>query len=177
MIRDKKLVNAATGKQFAFEILLNSPAFERVALPFTRNLARLGIEASVRLVDTTQYVNRLREYDFDMIVGLFGQSLSPGNEQRYFWHSSGADISGGRNYIGIKNPAIDALVDLVITAPTREELVIRTRALDRALLWNHYVIPHWHMTSFRVAYRSSLAKPGVQPKYDLGLFNWWVKQN
>ncbi len=175
VVRDKKLVFAATGEPFTFEILLNSPAFERVALPFTRNLARLGIEASVRLVDTTQYVNRLREFDFDMIVASFGQSLSPGNEQRYFWHSSAADISGSRNYMGIRNPAIDALVDQVISAPTREDLVIRTRALDRALLWGHYVIPHWHLKTFRVAYRNIFDRPAVQPRYDLGLFNWWVK--
>jgi microcin C transport system substrate-binding protein len=175
VVRDKKLVNAATNEPFTFEILLNSPAFERVALPFTRNLARLGIEASVRLVDTTQYVNRVRDFDFDMIVAVFGQSLSPGNEQRYFWHSSAADMPGSRNYMGIKNPVIDALVDQVITAPTRHDLVVRTRALDRVLLWGHYVIPHWHLKTFRVAYRNIFDRPAVQPRYDLGLFNWWVK--
>jgi microcin C transport system substrate-binding protein len=121
------------GKPFVFEMLLVQPDFERVVLPFQRNLARLGITMSVRMVDTSQYLERLRGFDFDMIVSSFPQSLSPGNEQRSFWHSASADMPGSRNYCGIKNPAIDTLVDLVIAAPDRDALILRCKALDRAL--------------------------------------------
>jgi microcin C transport system substrate-binding protein len=169
---DGKRVNAQ-GEPLAFEILLISPAFERIVLPFKKNLERLGVEASVRVVDASQYVNRLRSFDFDMIVAPIGQSLSPGNEQREFWHSESADLNGSRNWMGIRNPAIDQLVENVIAAPNRAELIVRTRALDRALLWNHYVIPHWHINYFRIAYWNRFARPAVSPKYGLGLFTWW----
>ncbi|MFP4315497.1 MAG: extracellular solute-binding protein [Desulfovibrionales bacterium] len=173
-VRNGKLTNTETGRVFQFEILLVSPAFERIVLPYTRNLAKLGIDASVRVVDTSQYINRLRDFDFDMITFVFGQSNSPGNEQLYFWHSTSADVPGSRNLIGIKNPAIDRLVELVIQAPDRETLITRTRALDRALLWGHYLVPHWHSTSFRVAYWDKFHRPLTTPKYDLGFLNWWV---
>jgi len=163
------------GRPFAFEILLAQPTFERVSLPFVRNLARLGITANVRTVDTTQYVNRVRAFDFDMIVMSWGQSLSPGNEQAMYWTSEAAGQSGSRNMAGIKNPAIDTLVDLVISAPDRESLVARTRALDRALLWNHYVIPQWHMGSNRLAYWDKFGKPNVVPMKGYQLFSWWAK--
>jgi microcin C transport system substrate-binding protein len=173
-IRDKRLVHVRTGHPFRFEIMLVSPAFERIVLPYTRNLAKLGIETSVRVVDVSQYINRIRDFDFDMIVFVFGQSNSPGNEQRYFWHSESADLPGSRNLMGIKNPAIDQLVDLVISAPDRETLTHRTRALDRALLWGHYLVPHWHSSVFRVAYWDMFEHPAIAPKYDLGFFTWWV---
>jgi microcin C transport system substrate-binding protein len=174
VVRNKRLVDEQTGRPFRFEIMLISPAFERIVLPYTRNLAKLGIETTIRVVDLSQYINRLREFDFDMIVFVFGQSNSPGNEQRYFWHSESADLPSSRNLIGIRDPAIDQLVDLVISAPDRESLIHRTRALDRALLWGHYVVPHWHSTVFRVAYWNIFEHPAVAPKYDLGFFSWWV---
>jgi len=162
------------GRPFVFEMLLVQPDFERVVLPFQRNLARLGITMSVRMVDTSQYLERLRGFDFDMIVSSFPQSLSPGNEQRSFWHSSSADMPGSRNYCGIKNPAIDKLVDLVIAAPDRDALILRCKALDRALLWGWYVIPHWHATSWRVAYWDKFGRPDKLADYGLDFQSWWV---
>ncbi|GGK69132.1 extracellular solute-binding protein [Amphritea balenae] len=173
-LKDGKLLNAQ-GEQMSFEILLYSPAFERVVAPFSRNLERMGIIPSVRLVDVSQYINRVRSFDFDIIVSGFGQSSSPGNEQREYWHSSTADQPGSRNMIGIKNPAIDYLVEQVIQAPDREQLVLRTRALDRVLQWNHYVIPQYHINSYRVAYWNKFAFPQIRPKYSLGFDTWWVK--
>ena len=109
-----------------------------------------------------------------MVIFTYGQSESPGNEQRYFWHSESADLPGARNFAGIKNPVVDALVEKVISASDRQELVTRTRALDRVLLWNHYVIPQWHTNVFRVAYWNKLARPRVTPRYSLGFLTWWV---
>jgi microcin C transport system substrate-binding protein len=168
-----KLVNAQ-GQPFRFEILLNGPSFERHTLPFIKNLERLGIEATVRAIDPAQYQNRLNEFDFDMVVGTFGQSLSPGNEQREYWSSEAADIPGSRNVIGIKDPVVDRLIDKIIEAPTRADLVTATRALDRVLLWGHYVIPHWHSRTFRVAYWNKFDRPETTPPYGLPLFSWWV---
>lgn len=162
------------GRPFVFEMLLVQPDFERVVLPFQRNLTRLGITMSVRMVDTSQYLERLRGFDFDMIVSSFPQSLSPGNEQRSFWHSASADMPGSRNYCGIKNPAIDKLVDLVIAAPDRDALILRCKALDRALLWGWYVIPHWHATSWRVAYWDKFGRPDKLADYGLDFQSWWV---
>ncbi len=174
--KDRKLVNADTGQPFTFQILLGSPAWERIALPFTRNLKRLGIETKVRTVDTAQYRKRTDEFDFEMIVDAFGQSLSPGNEQRDFWSSAVADLPGSRNTIGVKDAAIDRLIELVISAPGRQSLIHRTRALDRLLLWGHYVMPHWHIQSFRVAHWDKFGRPGVNPKYGLCFECWWVDQ-
>jgi len=172
--KDRKLVNADTGQPFTFQILLGSPAWERIALPFTRNLKRLGIEAKVRTVDTAQYRKRTDEFDFEMIVDAFGQSLSPGNEQRDFWSSAVADLPGSRNTIGVRDAVIDRLIELVISAPDRQSLIHRTRALDRLLLWGHYVIPHWHIQSFRVAHWDKFGRPGVTPKYGLCFDCWWI---
>lgn len=163
------------GKPFRFEILLAQPTFERITLPFVRNLARLGVEVSVRTVDTTQYVNRVRSFDFDMIVTTWGESLSPGNEQSMFWSSASADQPGSRNLAGIRNPAVDQLVDLVISAPDRHALVARTRALDRVLLWNHYVIPQWHMGGDRLAYWDKFGRPDIIPMRGYQIFSWWAK--
>lgn len=172
-IKDKKLINSK-GEPFEFTILIVSPDFKRIVLPFKKNLARLGIDVSIQLVDTQQYINRVQSFDFDMTVTVFGQSLSPGNEQYNYWHSSAADQQGSRNWIGIKNPVVDQLVEAVISAPDRKSLIHRTRALDRVLLWNHYVLPHWHIRNFRVAYWNIFKQPAIQPIYDLGFDNWWV---
>lgn len=171
---DGRLVHAETGAPFRFEILLVSPAFERVAGPFVKNLERLGIEASIRTVDTSQYQNRLNEFDFDMIVAVWGQSLSPGNEQRDFWSCEAAATAGSRNYAGICDPVVDTLVDRIIQAPTREDLVAACRALDRVLLWGHYVIPHWHIPYLRIAYWNRFGRPATMPRHDIDLFTWWV---
>ena len=174
VFKDQKLVNQKTGEPFSFEILLDDPTWERISLPFAKNLERIGIEARVRTVDAAQYEKRKEDFDFDMIVDVFGQSLSPGNEQRDFWGSAAASEPGSRNTIGIKNPVVDALIDLVISAPDRESLIYRTRALDRVLLWGYYVIPHWHIQGFRVAYWNKFGIPEVAPKYALGFDTWWV---
>ncbi len=173
-VKDRMLVNAKTGAPFEFEILLSQPIWERIVLPFVRNLKRLGITARVRTVDTAQYQKRTEQFDFDMIVDSFGQSLSPGNEQRGFWSSAAANSQGSRNTIGVRDPAIDTLVDLVVSSSTREELVSRTRALDRVLLWNHFVIPHWHIRSYRVASWDKFDRPAITPKYGLCFDCWWI---
>ena len=174
-IQNNQLTNVSTGQTMKFEIMLVTPEFQRMVLPFRKNLERLGVEVDVRVIDPQQYVNRLNNFDFDMIIGSMGQSNSPGNEQRDFWHSSEAERSGSRNWIGIKNPVIDNLIDLVIRAPDREALVHRTRALDRVLLWGHYVIPQYHNRSYRVAYWDKFSRPQISPKFSLGLDNWWFK--
>ena len=174
-VRDKKLTQLKSDEAMKFEMLLVSPAFERIVLPYKKNLERLGIEMSVRTIDGAQYQKRLENYDFDMIVSVIGQSLSPGNEQRNFWGSEVADQPGSRNLAGIKDSAIDELIEQVISAPDREGLVQRTRALDRVLLHGHYVIPQWHMSAFRIAYWDKFARPAKTPKYALGFMdNWWV---
>ena len=173
-VQDGVLTNRETGEAMRFEILLVSPAFERIAGPFVRNLKRLGIEARIRTVDTSQYQNRLDDFDFDMIVTVWGQSLSPGNEQRNYWSCEAAETPGSRNYAGICDPAVDYLIDRIIQAPTREDLVVATRALDRVLLWGHYVIPHWHTRVIRVAYWDKFGRPPITPRYGLDLFAWWV---
>ncbi len=127
---------------------------------------------NIRVVDTAQYINRRRDFDFDMIVEGFSQSESPGNEQREYWGSSAADIPGTRNYAGIKNPVIDEIIEQVISAPNRDELVYTTRALDRVLLWGHYVIPHWHIAKYRVAYWNKFSRPKIVPRYSLGFDTW-----
>jgi microcin C transport system substrate-binding protein len=173
-VKDLKLVNEHTGDPLQFEILLADPAFERITLPFVKSLERLGITARVRTVDSAQYQNRLNTFDFDMTVGVWPQSLSPGNEQSDYWSSSQANVPGSRNLAGIKDPVVDTLVDLLIAAPSRQSLVLHTRALDRVLLWGQYVIPHWHIQSFRVAYWDKFARPPISPKYALGFDTWWV---
>lgn len=161
------------GQPLKLEFLLAQAEFERVLLPYKRNLADLGIELEIRRVDISQYVNRLRSRDYDLIVTGFSQSSSPGNEQREYWHSAAADNPGSRNFIGLKDPAIDLLVDRLINANSRDELITRTHALDRVLLWGHYVVPNWHIKTWRVAYWSALTHPQITPQYDLGLLTWW----
>ena len=173
-LQEGKLINKKSGSKFEFELLLVSPAFERIVLPFKDNLAKLGIDVSVRTIDSAQYQNRLDGFDFDMIVSTFSQSLSPGNEQRNFWGSDAAKTNGSRNIIGISNEVIDSLIEKVISAKDREDLIVTTRALDRVLLWNHYVIPQWHISAYRTLYWDIFDKPSVRPKYSLGTNTWWV---
>ena len=173
-LRDKKLTHLASGKVLEFEILLVTPAFERIVLPFAKNLERLGVNARIRTVDPAQYKQRLDNFDFDMVVGSFGQSLSPGNEQRDFWGSEAADIAGSRNIIGVKDKAVDQLIEQIINAPDRAALITRTRALDRVLQWGHYVIPNWHIRAFRVAYWNRFSRPAITPRYGLGFDHWWL---
>ncbi len=175
------LLYSPQGEPVKFEILLVEKIFERITNPFIQNLARLGIQAHIRTVDPSQYVNRRRSFNFDMTTLVIGQSLSPGNEQREYWHSDAAEVEGSRNYMGINHPAVDALVDHIVTAKTRAELVTATHALDRVLLHQHYVIPHWHIDKHRLAYWNKFAQPDIAPAYDIGyntgLMTWWIKND
>ena len=173
-VRDGALAGPG-GEPMEIEFLLVSPAFERVIGPYIQNLERLGVAARLRTVDSAQYQKRVEDFDFDVIVASIGQSLSPGNEQRNQWSSAAADIPGTQNYAGIADPVIDDLIDLVIRAPSRDGLVAATRALDRLLLWGDYLVPNWHIRSFRLAYWNKFGRPGRAPRYGLGFpATWWV---
>ena len=159
----------------SFEILHYSATYERWILPFIKNLERIGVKANFRVVDSAQFQNRVNDFDFDIVIGAIGQSNSPGNEQRDFWGSDKADINGSRNYIGIKDPVIDEMITGIIHAKSREDLVIRTRAMDRVLLWNHYVIPMWHYPKWRIAYWDTLKHPDTLSDISpLVAETWWA---
>ncbi|MDO9062823.1 MAG: ABC transporter substrate-binding protein, partial [Bradyrhizobium sp.] len=174
-VRDRKLTDSKTGAPFTVELLGADPSFERVMLFFKPSLERLGIDVSVRTIDPAQYENRLRTWDFDIVVSSWGQSLSPGNEQREFWSSQAADTAGSRNIVGIKNPAIDKLIERLIFARDRDDLVAATKALDRVLLWNHYVVPQWNYPKVRTARWDRFGRPAELPKYGQSAFPgiWW----
>jgi microcin C transport system substrate-binding protein len=174
-IRDTKLVNTKNGEHLQVELLVEQPAFERVMLFYKPWLERIGIAVSVRTIDSSQYENRLRQWDFDIITSSWPESLSPGNEQRNFWGSEAADLPGSRNLIGIKNPAVDTLIDRVIFAKSRAELVAATKALDRVLLWNFYVVPQWTYPYQRTARWDRFGHPETMPKFGASAFPtvWW----
>jgi len=169
----KKLVNAQ-GQPFEFEILLVDPAYERVTLPFVKNLERLGVTAHVRTVDSAQYKKRTDDFDFDMVMQRWLQSLSPGNEQRAFWGSAYADQPGSPNIIGLKDPVVDALVEQIVSAPDRASLIARTHALDRVLQWGFYVVPNWYIGYDRIAYWDKFGIPAVIPSQGVQIDAWWV---
>lgn len=173
-IREGQL-HSPDGTPVSFQIMLHQPAFERILLPFARNLKALGIDAQVVKVDTSQYVERIRNFNFDMVVSSFAQSSSPGNEQLEYWGSDAAEDPSSRNIIGIQNPAVDTLVDAIVTATTRDQLITACRALDRVLQWNFYVIPNWYADHHRLSYRSRLKHPSL-PEYvgiDGAIDTWW----
>ena len=175
-IRNLKLVDAKTGQPFVVEILTEDPSVERIALFYKPSLVHLGITVNVRRVDSAQYENRVRNWDFDIIVAFWAESLSPGNEQRDFWGSQAADMPGSHNYVGIRNPAVDTVIERVIFARDRAELVAATRALDRVLLWNHYVVPHFTVTRTRTARWDRFGHPDPLPRYaepDFPTAWWW----
>jgi len=174
-IRNTKLVNAKTGEPFNVEFLVDDPATERFVLFYKPSLERVGMVVNTRVVDSAQYENRLRQWDYDIIVASWGQSLSPGNEQRGFWSSAAADQPGSRNLVGIKNPAIDTLIDRLIFTKDRADLVAATKALDRVLLWNFYVVPQWTYGKVRSARWDRFGRPENMPKYGLAAFPtiWW----
>ena len=175
-IQDNVLKNDQ-GEPFRFEILIDSAssgAWERIVLPYIRNLKRLGITATLRSVDSTQYKNRVDSYDYDMIVYAWGQSTSPGNEQRYFWGSAAADVNGAQNYAGIKNPVVDALIEKIVEAPDRAKLVAAVRALDRVLLWEYYVVPHWYVPATRLIFWNKFGMVDVPVMKGVQMMTWWV---
>lgn len=169
-----QLINPRDGKQLTIEFLLVSPAFERVVAPYIRNLKRLGVKATIRTVDPAQYQNRVRDFDYDVIISTFGQSRSPGNEQRNYWSSSAVKRPGSRNWIGISNPAIDSLIEKIVAAPDRKTLIVATRALDRVLQWSYFVVPQWHIREDRVAWWDKFGRPKTKPKYGVGFASWWI---
>jgi microcin C transport system substrate-binding protein len=178
IIKNTKLVDAKTGEPFSVEFLADDPATERFVLFYKPSLQRIGMTVNVRVVDAAQYENRLRQWDFDIITASWGESLSPGNEQRGYWSSRAADQPGSRNLIGIKNPAVDKLIERVIYAKDRADLVAATKALDRVLLWNFYVVPQWNYPKVRTARWDRFSHPQTMPKYGLSAFPsiwWWDK--
>ena len=173
-LKDGVLVDAA-GKPFTFEIVDAEPMFERWTQPLLRNLERLGIKATFRSVDASQFQNLVNDYNFDMTIGVFGQSLSPGNEQFAYWASNKADVKGGRNLIGVRDLVVDDLLKQLVKAKSREELVTICHALDRVMQWQHYVIPHWYIGSYRIAYWDMFGMPKIAPQYGLdNVDGWWM---
>ena len=174
-VRNERLVNAQTGAPYTVEFLAEDPSFERVFLFYKPSLDRLGMTVTVRTVDEAQYENRLRNWDFDIITASWAESLSPGNEQRGYWGSQAADQPGSLNLIGIKNPAVDAMIDAIVYAKSRTDLVAATKALDRVLLWNHYVVPQWTYGKLRTARWDRFSQPDPLPKYGIAAFPtiWW----
>ena len=170
---DRKLVDAS-GKQFSFEILLDQPTFERVALPYVQSLEKLGIKASVRTVDPAQYERLMDTFDYDMAVTLVGQSDSPGNEQRDFFSCAAAKAEGGANYTGVCDKAVDGLIESVIAAKDRPQLITAVRALDRVLLWGNYVVPHWHYEHLDMAVWDRFGIPDKKMRLGADPNTWWV---
>ena len=171
-IRDRKLVNTRTGEPMEFELLLYSPSMERVAIPFQKNLERLGVTMNIRIVDTTQFTNRLRERDFDMISGGYSANFYPDTDLKIVWHSDYMDFT--YNTAGVQDEAVDYLIEGIEKRQEDEQALLHWgRALDRVLTWNHYVVPQWHISAFRVSYWNKFDRPAVRPKYALGINTWW----
>jgi microcin C transport system substrate-binding protein len=178
-VRDQQLVNVKTGEPCAIEFLTEDPAFQRVVLFYKPSLDRLGVSTTVRTVDEAQHENRLRSWDFDIITAAWPAPLTPGNELRGYWGSQAADEPGSYNLIGIKNPAVDAVIDQIVSAKNRADLEAASRALDRILLWNHYVVPQWYYNKVRTARWDRFGHPDLMPKYGRAAFPavwWWDAQ-
>ncbi|EKF44318.1 extracellular solute-binding protein [Nitratireductor indicus C115] len=173
-IKNGRMVNDK-GEQFRIEFLGNSPTDEITTTPFMTALRKIGIDTSLRIIDPSQYVNRVRNFEFDAVASIFVNSLSPGNEQREYWGSQAADIPGSRNLAGVKDSVVDALVEKIVYAPDRDTLVAASRALDRVLLWNYYWVPQWHAPYVRVAFWNKFGMPEKQPEYvGVDLDAWWI---
>ncbi|MGJ8582215.1 MAG: extracellular solute-binding protein, partial [Psychromonas sp.] len=175
-LKDSKMQNKQ-GQQLSFEFLLYSKDFERIIHPFRRNLQRIGINTDIRLVDISQFINRLNNFQFDLVSLRKGQSISPGNEQVSFWGCESVNQVGTSNWAGICSPVIDELTKQLINASTRQELVDITKALDRVLLSQNIVIPQWYLAASRIAYWDKFKHPKIAPKYQLGLDTWWAKDS
>ena len=174
-LRDGKMIHRNSGKALAFEILLYSPNFERVAIPFKENLARAGITMNIRTVDVTQFTNRMRERDYDMIVDTLGGGAYPSDQLVFEWDSRYMDST--YNSVGTSDPVIDDLVRGIADNQQNDEMLrAYGRALDRVLLWRYYVVPHWHIGAYRVAYWNKFARPETMPRYSLGQGTWWLDE-
>lgn len=164
----------SNGQPLRFELLLVNPNLERILQPYVENLASIGIDARLRTVDRAQYKQRLDQFDFDMILMTLNQTLSPGLEQWQYFHSSQVGVKGSKNYAGINNPIVDHLLEHLLAAQSRDEQLAAGRALDRVLLWQHYIIPNWYLNYHRLAYRNRFAFV-TTPPCQLGLSAWWLK--
>lgn len=174
-IRNGKMTNLKSGQSLSFELLLGEPRLERFALPFKQWCERVGVEVRLRTVDPVQYQKRMEAFDFEATIELFAQSLSPGNEQHEFWGSKSAGTNGSRNTIGIKDPAVDKLIELIVSAPDRQSLIMRSRALDRVLLWNQFMVPQYYSTTWWVAHWDKFGRPEKLAKYQpRGWTSWWI---
>ncbi|WP_300447476.1 extracellular solute-binding protein [uncultured Helicobacter sp.] len=162
-------------KPFTFEVLISYEAFERICLPFVKNLEKLGIKASIKKVDDSQYINRVRNFEYDMVIELLGQSLFPGNEQNYYWNSNVANVSGSRNFAGVSDEVVDSLIERLINAQSESERIAIGKALDRVLLWGFYAIPHFNLPAFRVAYWRKIDMPRTTPPYGIDPYLWWQR--
>lgn len=174
VVRDFKLVNEKTGEPMEIEFLLNSSSFERVIAPYIRNLKRLGIQSTIRDIDSAQYEKRLQAFDYDITLYVYAQSTNPGNEQLDYWHSSRVDVQGSQNMSGINDPVVDELVEKLVQAQKKSDLIAATRALDRVLLYGYYIIPNWYIQSYRLLYWNKFTRPSIVPKYSLAMETWWV---
>lgn len=177
VVKNGVRVNKETGKPLEFEILLHLPTEEKLALAYVRNLNRLGVTARVRVVDASQYEKRRLEFDYDMIINIWGFTLSPGREQTYYWASKFADEPGSRNYPGVKDPVVDHLCNVLATAEDRESLISAAKALDRTLLWGHYVVPLFYNEKINLAYWNKLGHPKFRPDVGVALITWWSNDN
>jgi microcin C transport system substrate-binding protein len=176
VLKGNQMVNGKTGQPFSFEILLGSPMLEKAVLPYAQNLKKIGIDARVRTVDPSQYTNRVRSFDYDMIWTVWGESVNPGNEQGNMWGSASANRQGSQNYAGIADPAIDALIPKVVLANDRAEKNAAAKALDRVLLAGHYVVPMYYPSTVHIAYWDKFGRPATLPEYSLGFPDvWWSK--
>ncbi|RWX76637.1 ABC transporter substrate-binding protein [Neorhizobium lilium] len=176
-LKGNRMVNAKTGQPLSFEILLSSASQERSVNPYVASLKKIGIEARIRTVDASQYVNRTRSFDYDVIWAVWAETMNPGNEQAEYWGSRSAERQGSRNYAGIADPAIDALIGKITSAPNRDDQLAAVKALDRVLLANHYVVPLFYSGEAKIAYWNRIARPETLPEYGIGFpESWWSKQ-
>lgn len=174
-LQDKVMTNKATGEAFSFELLIYSPTTERIAIPVQKNLKRMGIEMKIRTVDTTQYIKRLRDRDFDMVSSSYSANPYPGPNLLIAWNSNYIDST--YNTAGVMDPVVDDLTNKIAKSQQDPEALLTLgKALDRVLQWNYYIIPQWHLSKYRVAMWDKFERPDVMPKYDLGQDTWWVSQ-
>ena len=174
VVKDGWAIDPETGKPLTIELILNGPAFEPLSLRYKDTLKRIGVNLKIRVLDSSQYIARLRNRDFQMIYSGWGQSLSPGNEQFDYFGSAAADKDSSQNYPGIKNPAVDELINKIVFAKDRDELIAASKALDRVLLWNHYIVPGWALRASRIAHWDKFSHPEPLPYYAIGFPSiWW----
>ncbi|MGE7370219.1 extracellular solute-binding protein [Neorhizobium sp. NPDC001467] len=175
-LQNNRMVNRDTGKPFSLEILLGNAAQERTVIPYVNSLKRIGIDARIRTVDASQYINRVRSFDYDMLYSVWPQSMNPGNEQSEYWGSESVNRQGSQNYAGIADPAVDALIRKIVFAPTRDEQVAAIKAMDRVLLANHYVVPMFYSSEEKIAYWNRIAHPATLPGYEIGFPEIWYEK-